>query len=64
MPLQQRRPNGGPYYIQLQTSRTGGGYTKSSNKKIKQWPVSKGKIVLKYYINFKQFMNNIVLNKE
>jgi len=23
MPLQQRRPNGGPYYIQLQTSRTG-----------------------------------------
>ena len=23
IPLQQRRPNGGPYYIQLQTSRTG-----------------------------------------
>jgi hypothetical protein len=35
MPLQQRRPNGGPYYIQLQTSRTGGGCTKSSNKKIR-----------------------------
>jgi hypothetical protein len=28
------------------------------------WPVSKNKLVLKYYKNFKQFMENIVLNKE
>jgi hypothetical protein len=29
-----------------------------------QWPVSKNKLVLKYYKNFKQFTDNIVLNKE
>jgi len=29
-----------------------------------QWPVSKNKLVLKYYRNFKQFRDNIVLNKE
>jgi hypothetical protein len=29
-----------------------------------QWPVSKNKLVLIYYKNFKQFTDNIVLNKE
>jgi hypothetical protein len=29
-----------------------------------QWPVSKYKLVLKYYKNFKQFRDNIDLNKE
>jgi hypothetical protein len=29
-----------------------------------QWPVSKNKLVLKYYKNFKHFRDNIVLNKE
>ena len=29
-----------------------------------QWPVSKNKLVLKYYKNFKQFTENIVLDKE
>ena len=29
-----------------------------------QWPVSKNKLVLKYYKNFKQFTDNMVLNKE
>jgi len=29
-----------------------------------QWPVSKNKHVLKYYKNFKQFTENIVLDKE
>jgi hypothetical protein len=29
-----------------------------------QWPVSKIKLVQKYYKNFKLFTDNIVLNKE
>jgi hypothetical protein len=29
-----------------------------------QWPVSKNKLVIKYYKNFKQFTGNIILNKE
>jgi hypothetical protein len=29
-----------------------------------KWPVSKNKLVLKYYKNFKQFTDNMVLNKE
>jgi hypothetical protein len=29
-----------------------------------QWPVSKNKLVIIYYRNFKQFTDNIVLNKE
>ena len=29
-----------------------------------QWPISKNKLVLKYYKNFKQFTDSIVLNKE
>jgi hypothetical protein len=29
-----------------------------------KWPVSKIKLVQKYYKNFKQFTNNIVLNEE
>jgi hypothetical protein len=29
-----------------------------------KWPVSKNKLVLKYYKNFKQFTDTIVLNKE
>jgi hypothetical protein len=29
-----------------------------------QWPVSKNKLVQKYYKNFKKFTDNIVLNKE
>jgi len=29
-----------------------------------QWPISKNKLVLKYYKTFKQFTDNIVLNKE
>jgi len=29
-----------------------------------QWPVSKNKLVLKYHKNFKQFTDNIGLNKE
>jgi hypothetical protein len=29
-----------------------------------QWPISKNKVVLKYYKNFKQFTDSIVLNKE
>jgi hypothetical protein len=37
---------------------------KAAIKISKQWPVSKDKLVLKYYNNFKQFTDNIVLNKE
>jgi hypothetical protein len=29
-----------------------------------KWPVSRGKLGLKYYKNFKQFTENIVLNNE
>jgi hypothetical protein len=29
-----------------------------------QWPVSKNKLVLKYYKNFKQLTDNIELNNE
>jgi hypothetical protein len=29
-----------------------------------QWPVSKNKLVIKCYKNFKQFTDNIVLNKD
>jgi len=29
-----------------------------------QWPISKTKLVLKYYKNLKQFTDSIVLNKE
>jgi hypothetical protein len=28
------------------------------------WPVSKDKLGVKYYKNFKEFTNNILLNKE
>jgi hypothetical protein len=29
-----------------------------------QWPICKNKLVLKYYKNFKQFTDNVALNKE
>ena len=64
MLLQQWRPNGGPYYIQMQTSRTGERRQKAVIYKSEQWPVSKDKLVLKYYDNFKQFTDTIVLKKE
>ena len=37
---------------------------KAAITKSEQWPVSKNKLVLKYYDNFKRFTDNIVLNKE
>jgi hypothetical protein len=37
---------------------------KAAITKSEQWPVSKYKLVLKYYDNFKQFMDNIVLNNK
>jgi len=37
---------------------------KASIIKPEHWPVSKHKLVQKYYNNFKQFTDNIVLNKE
>jgi hypothetical protein len=37
---------------------------KAAITKSEQWPVSKNKLILKYYENFKRFTDNIVLNKE
>jgi len=38
--------------------------SKAAITKSEQWPVSKIKLVLKYYDNFKGFTDNILLNKE
>lgn len=35
-----------------------------SNSKSEQWPISKNKLVMEYYKEFKQFTDNIVLNEE
>jgi hypothetical protein len=37
---------------------------KAAITKSEQWPVSKDKLVLKYYDNFKRFTDKILLNKE
>jgi hypothetical protein len=37
---------------------------KAAIKRSEQWPVTKDKLILKYYDNFKQFTDNTVLNKE
>ena len=43
---------------------TGHGNIKAVITRSQQWPISKNKLVLKYYKNFKQFTDSIVLNKE
>ena len=37
---------------------------KAATTRSEKWPVSKHKLALKYYDNFKRFKDNIVLNKE
>jgi pterin-4a-carbinolamine dehydratase len=58
------RANGGPHSIQLQPQRTGEDRLRAVITTSEQWPVSKNKLVIKYYKNFKQFTDNMVFNKE